>query len=83
MQNCRFSIDLLIEGSVSSATECPFYKVKPRNKLKAGDCVSRLLADARFLTLANPRCTLGNPLYALYTGVYARAAVALFFNMDA
>ena len=74
---------MLNEGGVSSATECPFYKFKPRNKLKAGDCVSRLLTDARFLTLANPFCTLGNPLYALYTGVYARAAVALFFNMDA
>ena len=46
-----FSTDLLFEGGVSSATECPFYKFKPRNRLEAGDCVSRLLTDARFDTL--------------------------------
>ena len=46
MQNCGFSIDLLNEGGVSSATEYPFYKFKPRNTLEAGDCVSRLLTDS-------------------------------------
>ena len=49
-QNCGFSIVLLNEGGVSSATECPFYKFKPRNTLEAGDCVSRLLTDSRLLT---------------------------------
>ena len=49
----NFSIDLLNEGGVSSATECLLYKFKPRNKLEAGDGVSRLLTDARFLTASS------------------------------
>jgi hypothetical protein len=31
-----FSINMLIGRGVSSATECPFYKFKPRNRLEAG-----------------------------------------------